>query len=148
MNSMSDPPDRPAESFRLYWLADYESGHPKVDRQHQRLFGAINALMDAENAAPSRKIELLDELVMQVMEHFRDEEELLARCGYAELALHAASHAHLVERLLALRHEMIAQATAYSELLEFLAREVVEEHLLLDDRRYFDALMQAFSAER
>jgi hemerythrin-like metal-binding protein len=137
---MPKPSAGPAEILRLQWRADYASGNELLDMQHRQLFTAINGLIDAKRAKSSRKVELLDELIMHVLQHFQDEEELLRGCGYDEYPLHVRNHARLIEAFLTLRHGMIAQTTSFDELLDFLASDVVDGHLLNADRLFFSAL--------
>lgn len=55
-------------------------------------------------------------------------------------AAHARSHGQLIEKILTLRQGLIAQITSFNELLDFLANDVVEDHLVQAYRLFFGAL--------
>ena len=125
----------------LEWQRDYESGNGLIDMQHRRLFGSVNAMLDAaRSGATPAAMERLDDLITHTMQHFRDEEEILERNAFHELAGHRKSHMVLLERTLTLREGLITGTASLTELLEFLAGEVVARHMLTTDRQFFGAL--------
>lgn len=122
--------------LKLEWRSEYASGHASLDGQHEDLFRAINEIVDA--GCP---LGLVDELISLVMAHFRDEEDLLTRLGVPGAEHHARAHLRLMARFLQLRQDLVdRRADSADALMEFLARDVVEQHLLVDDRRFFHAL--------
>lgn len=122
--------------LRLEWRAEYGSGNASLDGQHEDLFRAINEVVEA--GCP---LALVDELITLVMTHFRDEEDLLARLRVPGAEQHTRGHARLMARFLGLRQDLVDGHTrSVDALIEFLAKDVVEEHLLRDDRRFFPAL--------
>lgn len=114
-----------------------------IDEQHRTLFTHVNQMLAAFDAGQAEQaLEHLDELVMHTIEHFRYEEELLARSGYADLRGHQRHHMVLLERTLTYRQDVAKGATPLAELLHFLVDEVVVKHLIEADRQYFHALVR------
>lgn len=126
-------------ALRLIWQASYDCGEPVIDREHRELFRLANELLDVAMAeAPAARINAaLDALLSHVIVHFAREEAILRRHGYADVAHHADLHRHLIERALALRGQAEGQGIVFSEVVEFLAKEVVARHLLHADRAFF-----------
>jgi len=70
-----------SEAFR--WTAAFETGFERVDEQHRRLIEMINAaapMLSASAPVLAGQVEsLLDGLIAYAVEHFSDEEALMAR---------------------------------------------------------------------
>jgi len=123
---------------KLMWRAAYNSGDRQVDRQHRGLFERANRLLDAVLAGAAREVVLVaaHELVTDVAAHFADEERLHERIGYPERQAHAAEHAALLAKAARLSERAAGEALAPAELFQFLAYEVISQHLLGADRHY------------
>jgi len=130
--------------LRLVWCSDYESGDARIDAEHERLFVTANEVLAAAlDDAGATLLPPLDLLIEQCRMHFADEENLLARVAFPELARHAKVHAALLQRAMGLR-EAFAQGSGDAfALVNFLTRDVVALHILREDRRYFDHLPKA-----
>ena len=127
-----------ASRAQLQWQPHFESGNATIDMQHRQLFACANRLIEAADAGErDRLTEYLDELVMLTIEHFRDEEALLERFGYADLRHHRDSHMLLLEQALTLRHSLLTSDSSFDEIVRFVTRDIVEQHMLEEDRRYF-----------
>lgn len=79
-----------------------------VDEQHQQLFEAINRFGDAVRAGQGfdEMGRTLAFLLAYTEEHFADEEALMRRHGYPDLAAHQAMHASFASRIRALHGEV------------------------------------------
>ena len=129
----------------LVWRRSYQCGDPVIDREHKDLFMHSNTLIRAvaNGRIPLDKFpEMLDELIDSVAAHFRNEEYILLRYGYAELESHGEKHQRLIERALELRSMAVAGELALADVVSFIARDVVAEHMLADDRDYFPLLRE------
>jgi hemerythrin-like metal-binding protein len=124
--------------FPLEWREAYECGHALLDAQHRTLFRDANALLEASQCNSPDVLARFDELISHVLGHFADEERILLQVDYPHLAAHRAAHAALTRTALKLREAMIHSHHRHEELLEFLVGDVVQRHLLVDDRRFFD----------
>lgn len=127
---------------KLVWRKDYESGHRGIDRQHRALFRHANRLIAAMVAGrrEGELIGLMDGMLHEIKQHFRDEEELLRACGYEDADAHARSHAGLLEQASRLAGDLARGELRFERLLHFIAYEVVARHILPEDRKYFAAL--------
>ena len=142
-------PDRgDAPVINLVWRRSYQCGDATIDREHKDLFMHGNTLIRAvaNGRIPLGKLpEMLDELIDSVMAHFRNEEFILLRYGYAELESHGQKHQHLIERALELRSMAVSGELALADVVSFIARDVVAEHMLVDDHDYFPLLRKALN---
>lgn len=124
---------------QLIWRPAYACGNEVIDRQHQDLFIHVNALLatllagrPAEDIAAS-----IDLLIGKVVEHFRDEEAILAVSGFADLEQHTALHRQLVDRATELAGLFHEEKLGLGEMFQFLANDVVARHMLIEDRKFF-----------
>ena len=70
-----------------------------------------------------------------MVQHFADEEAILARHHYVDLDEQASAHKVLIEHALQLRDA--AGDITIGELVNFLADEVVAQHMLKIDRKFY-----------
>ncbi len=128
--------------FKLVWHAHYASGHPLIDAQHQGLFQDANELLIAIlEAHPNAQIVTLAErLLTDTVAHFKDEEAVLRTFDYPELEAHQVIHAALVARGIELFEALRRGEGEPGVWFQFLAHEVVVQHMLQVDRDYFPLL--------
>jgi hemerythrin-like metal-binding protein len=136
----SDPALPPAHERRLQWQAAYECGNAVIDTQHRTLFDDANALLLASQHATPLVLSRFEELISHVLGHFSDEERILREIGFTGYAAHKRSHMRLAEKAMKLREAMILGHHRHEELLEFLVQDVVERHMLVEDRTFFAAV--------
>lgn len=137
--------EEPPSILELTWDPALESGNPEIDHQHQQLFNLSNGLLRSVTSGryPEDARLQMQLLIAHVAQHFHDEETILARTGYPELAAHAAEHHRLITKAKALQHEMGGVSTDLPALLTFLALDLVKGHLLGWDRRFFSHLAKS-----
>ena len=129
-----------AELLHLTWRESYKCGEPTIDREHFELFTLANALI---RSALDRKRNQekfatdFEKLLSHVVKHFSDEEAILARHQYVDLDTHAHTHQVLVEHALLLRDAVTAGSITMGELVDFLVEEVVVQHMLREDRKFY-----------
>ena len=123
------------------WRRRYSVRVEALDRQHQRLFGAIDELRKAADKAGGVGIEgPLKRLILLAAYHFAAEERLMGQCGYPGLALHRQQHREWTSKLeefqrgYALRHRAVQRS-----LLAFL-EDWLKRHILEADKRYSDMM--------
>ncbi len=129
-----------AAVLHLSWHESYDCGEPTIDGEHRRLFELANALITAafnRKSSPSEFDDALQKLLAHIVQHFADEEDILAQHGYPELEMHAQSHKRLVERAMQLRDSAATGGVTVGELVDFLADEVVTRHMLKADRAFY-----------
>ncbi len=131
--------DQSAAVLHLSWHESYECGEPTIDQEHRKLFELANMLINAafkRKTEPAEFDDALQKLLAHVVQHFADEEAILARYHYPELEMHAQSHRRLIERALQLRDAAATGGVTMGELVDFLADEVVSRHMLKADREF------------
>jgi diguanylate cyclase (GGDEF)-like protein/hemerythrin-like metal-binding protein len=124
----------------LSWHESYDCGEPTIDQEHRRLFELSNTLIAAafnRKSSPAEFDEALQKLLSHIVQHFADEEAILAKHHYSELEMHAQAHKRLVERAMQLRDSAAAGGVTVGELVDFLADEVVARHMLKADRGFY-----------
>jgi hemerythrin-like metal-binding protein len=121
----------------LNWSGKYAVGVDAIDDDHKELFEAVRALESAmaRFAAPAEMSVLLKKLSAATARHFADEEAMMREQRYAGLALHAANHQRLMEKVqaFATRHSQNG-ATVNQHALNFL-RDWLLHHIENDDAR-------------
>ena len=126
--------------IHLGWKPRYACGEPTIDKEHRQLFRLANALLDqaARDVNSSAFQMAFDALLSHVVQHFADEEQILFTRGYARLDQHVACHKRLVERALSLRRQADEAGISMGELVDFLVTEVVADHMLREDRDFYE----------
>ncbi|HIJ79218.1 MAG: diguanylate cyclase [Desulfobulbaceae bacterium] len=123
----------------LVWKDSFCCGNLLIDSQHQRLIRIANELLDAvllDRPAPEIS-EIINRLLEEVSQHFRDEEAILATIVFPETADHAREHAELLAKGLEMSQEFAASTLTVGYVFQFLAYEMVMGHMLEADREYF-----------
>ena len=84
----------------------------------------------------------LEKLLSHVEQHFADEEAILARYRYPDLEPHALAHKTLIEQVRRLR-DAAAGGVTLGELVNFIADEVIVQHMLKTDRKFYPLFKNA-----
>lgn len=131
-----------ASFIQLTWHSAYECGNVLIDDQHRALFDDSNKLLTAIlSGRPTDEVAaLIDILVHDVVQHFKDEEGIFTEAGFPGATEHAAIHHQLVDSAVILVGRFQAGTLAIGELFQFLAHDVVARHMLGADREFFPYL--------
>lgn len=124
--------------IQLRWRKSFECGHPQIDAQHRGLFDIGDNLINAavKNKARDHIEFLLDELTEHIQEHFITEEAVMARTRFPLSAQHQAHHAALLAKAQSLRDRYRQHELELSELVGFIAYEVITDHILKEDLKF------------
>ena len=76
----------------MAWGTYLETGHPEMDRQHQRLVELINQLYLAPSPQGDQPTELLVDFLDFVERHFQWEEALMEQLHYPDQEQHRSTH--------------------------------------------------------
>ena len=90
----------------------------------------------AQDEKPEEFSLALENLLTAMLQHFADEEAILAKLNYDGLQAHVDAHAQLVERAFALRDSAIVGKVPMGEVVDFLVNEMVARHFLKMDRQF------------
>ncbi len=121
------------------WNETLSVGVSIIDDEHKKIVGMLNELHDAMLARHSEEAlgKVLDGLVAYTASHFKHEEALFAKTGYAAAAEHRKEHADLTRQVLDVqkKYQEGATATLSIEVLKFL-RKWLLVHIQDSDKKY------------
>lgn len=128
----------------IKWDPAWNSGDASIDQQHMELLTMCNELMTnllhkdySDSLLPELK-----KLILHVKAHFEYEEEILRQHNYSDFELHKGHHEDLVTKALNLVQKSEEGYLLPIEVNYFILGDVIINHLLKEDTKYFD-LFQA-----
>jgi diguanylate cyclase (GGDEF)-like protein/hemerythrin-like metal-binding protein len=129
--------------LKLAWHPSFESGHPVIDEQHRALFESTSALLRAILGGQSMDevSALLDALTVAFVQHFHDEEAIFLDAGFPDAADHLAAHRALLDRAGVLIDGFHSGQVGVAALFQFLADDLIRDHILDADRHFFPYLV-------
>lgn len=128
-------------SLMKWTKEDYGTDVNICDEQHQELFDKVNALNDAVGKGTRTEIgNTLDNLIEYVVTHFKTEEELMEKQGYAGLDQHCKEHNALVETCSSLQGKFHADEADIEESTMAFIKDWLDKHIPQIDRSYGPAL--------
>ena len=124
----------------LTWTPDIAVGVEVIDAQHQSLFSLYNRLASALEAQISVEELELAMLSLQdyVIEHFAEEQELMAESRYPDFNKHAIQHDRFIVDFLKLKRRLTAEG-ASRQIAEELKERVgnwLLSHISVVDRQF------------
>ena len=113
-------------------------GNGLMDAQHQGLLDDTNGLRAAIlSGRPVDEVRAaIDALMRDLLQHFQDEEAILAAANYPGTAKHAALHRELLNSAATLVGQFRAGASSIGELFRFLAHNILAKHMVGADREF------------
>lgn len=132
----------------LAWHPSYACGVDEIDKDHIALFAYADELLNAiAFARPHAELcDKVDFVVQAVQAHFAREEELLAQSNWPGTGMHREHHRQLVRKAQDLARNFRQQTVDSGAVFEFLAQDLIAQHILLGDRHYFAHLAQNLRA--
>ena len=115
------------------WRPEYSVGDEHLDEQHRGLIELIDMLGDE-----SRMGEVLERLEIYVDEHFRDEEGMLEKAGYPDLAAHKQQHKAFEEWLTVSRRAFREPEVSgmLRESIRAYLKSWLVNHIMVSDKDY------------
>ena len=134
------------ELVQLVWRQGYECGDQLIDDQHRALFLQVNDLLAAAlSERPTDQVAtLIDAMICAVVQHFKDEEQIIAATDFPDVNAHADIHRQLLDRAGKLVSSFHAGTLGIGDLFQFLAHDVVAQHMLGADRAFFPYLRPTY----
>lgn len=128
-----------ANFVKLSWHSAYACGNLLIDEQHRGLFDDANKLLGAVlSGRPTDEVTaLVDVLIDDVIQHFTDEEVIIAAAGYPDATQHAAIHRTLIDKAVVLANCFHVGSLCIGELFQFLVHDLVARHMRGSDREFF-----------
>lgn len=123
----------------MKWSDDLKIGVPKIDREHQGLVEAVNALFDACSKGMGRKKvgETLQYLKQYVVTHFSDEEAIQREVQYPGYAQHRQIHAAFVQKVLAYEQRFNEEGPTIALVADFntFVSNWLIQHISVEDKK-------------
>jgi len=132
------------------WNDAYRVRIDSLDRQHRKLFELINELdaLDAQHTAPVVCGAKMTLLIRHLREHFRTEEDLFAKYGYPEGAIHRRHHDSFVRNLTDFKERVDGGSLTLSKEIRQFIGDWLVNHIVKIDMRYSPFLVEAMAAAR
>lgn len=127
---------------KLIWKSQFECGNEQIDKDHKMLFELANDLMTymiGQNSI-AQQLHQFDLIVDHVVKHFESEEAIMRESNYPDWLLHQSMHQSLIQKLSAKRIKLFNGEIKGLEVFNFIIDEVIVNHLLSDDTKYFTYL--------
>lgn len=126
------------------WKEQFSVNVKEMDLQHQEFFDYLNQMHDA--VMRFDKDEVLELMFLNLTkyteQHFRDEEGLLKKCNYPDLATQQQQHVFFVSRLKELQESFIRERIGVPESTLAFMKDWLLEHILQQDKKYGEYLLQ------
>ncbi len=124
----------------IRWDDKYSFGISIIDEAHKGLFGIINKAIHAKEQSDKEKElhEVLDEMTIYALEHFKTEEAYMREFNYPEYQDHSEEHNDFFNKTLAYFDEVVkGDYHVLNELIEYLKQWIVH-HIQVTDRKYIN----------
>jgi len=127
------------------WNDSYSVKVALCDQQHKKLFEIINELSDAMRTGEGKQavVKTIGELLQYTQTHFQQEEALLKKAGFPQLAAHQEQHRKFVTDVETLDKQTREGRAANSIQVLNLLRDWLINHILKTDKAYSDFLNAA-----
>lgn len=127
----------------LVWHSANECGNTTIDEQHKKLFETCNRLLSAiiETRPKTECIRIMESLMNDIVRHFHDEEEIMRSAGYPSAEDHHLKHQALADTATGLVEKYMRDELNPGEIFSFIAYDVVAQHMLIEDRKFFPYVM-------
>ena len=131
------------------WDPAYDIGVTSMNREHQvllQLMAKLQGVCDA-NAPKAAVLTAVDALAAYTVTHFRDEEALMERIGFADRKLHGIIHKQLLDKLDEHKRAFVAgRETTLSPAFFAFLKGWLKSHIIGIDTKYAVIARQLKSA--
>lgn len=145
MTDLPLPNIKASNFLKLVWKREYECGNTLIDYQHRLMVSDANHLLSAilDNKPKKQITPLINKLLAHIQQHFDEEEGILEKIRYRETEEHALIHRQLIQKAVRLSVRFEENKLDFGEIFSFLANDVVIEHIIKTDKKYFSFLPEA-----
>lgn len=128
--------------FSLTWKKKWNSGEKVIDEQHRQLFRMTSDFINNNTVIEDKEKELqnFDTIMDHIWNHFKYEESVLNKINYTDYMKHKDIHSALLEKGKEIREKAKMEKIKFSDAILFLLEEVIVEHLLKEDVKFFSYL--------
>ena len=126
----------------ISWSDDFLVGHPTLDHDHKQLFKLVNQLNGAMISGQGNMVisKVLAGLINYTADHFKREEELMAKHNYPDYQEHKGIHEDLVGKVLDLQARLDAGENVMSQEVMLFLKTWLTGHIMGSDTRLAQSL--------
>jgi len=120
------------------WNESLSVGVLQIDNEHKKLVELVNTLNDSMKTGKSKETlqKIFSELVEYTITHFTNEEMLMQKVNYSNVAIHKREHDELTKKARVLKDDFISGKMMISiEVRDFLKNWIVN-HIQKTDKLY------------
>jgi hemerythrin len=122
----------------ILWMEEFSVGVSKMDRQHKKLIGMLNRLINEPGAQTHSETisDLLSGMISYAREHFRDEEALMAEYGYPFKEHQMEQHKEFVVKTVDFCSAVELGVDIVPQVMLDYLKDWLVHHILQQDMRY------------
>ncbi len=129
------------------WTDSYLLGIREIDEQHRGFFELWeNECRSADLNNYDQLKNIIDKLEEYVLDHFRTEEDLLRKSGYADIESHIAQHAFFIQKVSEMKLELNYKNMLLFDKLTMFIKKWFLSHIMQTDRKYRDEVISYLSS--
>lgn len=132
----------PSHFSRFKWTIEFESGNTEIDNDHKILANYVNELHDL--ILDHYPIDTIHEVIFKmnkhIQAHFAKEEALLLKYKYSDYLEHRAIHNRILSEYQIIVKKAINGDISLGALMSYLVEKVLINHILEDDKPFFDVV--------
>ena len=119
----------------ITWSDSLSVGNAFIDKDHRRLVEMVNELHDAMTAGHGKDVlgKTLAALIQYTAEHFKREEDEMARINYGQAVAHKQEHKQLVAHVLELQKKFADGNTMLTVAVSKFLKEWLVNHIMKTD---------------
>lgn len=136
-------------TVHLEWSPEWESGHKELDKQHHDIIIVANRLIEIllSGRGYQDTISQLEILLTNISYHFDYEDKVLAAINYLDQTAHVDMHKNLISKALRLEEAYKKGEVRSSAFLSFLVDDIILDHLMKEDTKFFPYLTDMKNGE-
>lgn len=125
---------------KIDWNDSYNSGCSMIDDEHKAILERCNIIVETalEQSSFDETLRHVEQLIIEMQQHFDDEINLLYEVGYPEVENHKRIHEALLSKTKTILQKTIQREISAVEFFTFLLLTVVEGHFKNEDVKYFE----------
>jgi len=128
------------------WTDSYLLGIDEIDIQHRGFFELWeNECRNADLNNFDQLKNVIVKLENYILEHFKTEEDLLRKSGYADIETHVAQHRFFIQKVSEMKLELNYKNMLLFEKLTMFIKKWFISHIMQTDRKYKDDVMKYLS---
>lgn len=120
------------------WNEKYSVGVREMDSQHKVLVDILNELFEAMQANKSKEIlgTIISKLVNYTKTHFTNEERIMERYGYPDLAAQKKEHLAFINKITEYKNDFESGKVAMSVSITSFLKDWLINHISGIDKKY------------